>query len=292
MSHRGSLLKKYPIYFLIFLLLFSFTSVSAQIITRIVKAYVLIDTDTGVGELNEKVNVYRLIDNDVVSVGQVEILKFQAGKAGAKISKLYRGFQIKIGDFVSTKKPDPVMLGGAYSGKSMTTQKQPMTQTQTGPATRRTQTDRLGIHVGRFLPGSHIENIYVNSFSLGAYFKLVDVWNHSFFVDINYPIFKQSTNVDNEQTTSLILAHLVDHIRVGGRIHFDLGGGAYYKSTKEIATGITGTGTYLGFFVGFSMDFFSQAGLTFSPMLRYHTYHEGIRWNEFVIGGVNVAYSF
>lgn len=272
--------------FFALILLFSFSFLSAQVITKVVDKYVLIDKDAGVGKLNEKVKVYRIVGNDVISVGQVQILKFQNGKAAAKILKLNRGFQIQKGDFISMNKSKPPLAAQPYSGHSGSGEK------SIKQVDMRSKTDRLGIHIGRFMPSSHFENIYVNSFSLGGYYKFVTLGNHSYFFEVDFPILKSPENEISDEKTSLLLCHLVDHIQMGGRIHFDLGGGVTYKTMKNEQTGMTESGTYFGFFLGFSVDFFSQLSMTFSPMIRYHTYSEASRWNEFVIAGLNISYSF
>ena len=219
-------------------------------ITKVVDKYVLIDKDAGVGKLNEKVKVYRIVGDDVLSVGKVQLLKFQNGKAAAKIVKLNRGFQIQKGDFVSMNKSKPSLAAQPYSGHSGIGQK------QTKLVNMRSKTNRLGIHIGRFLPSSHFENIYVNSFSLGVYYKFVTLGTHSLYFEVDYPILKIPENEISNEKTSLLFCHLVDHIQMGGRIHFDLGGGVTYKTMQNEQTSITESGTYLGFFLGFSVDFF------------------------------------
>jgi len=79
-------------------------AVFAQDIIKIVKNYVLIDTDQGIGELNQKIKVYRNIKNNEKQIGEIIILKFAQGKAACKILNYKKGYKLQVGDFVKTIK--------------------------------------------------------------------------------------------------------------------------------------------------------------------------------------------
>ncbi len=197
-----------------------------------------------------------------------------------------RGYTILKGDFVSEKNKKNLGYSSSRSPQPI-----PGNRTET-PKPSPNKTDRFGVHIGRFLPSSHLENNYLPSFTIGAYAKLLTFWNHSIFVDITYPFLKMPTDRTSNIETSLFLAHLVDHIRMGNRIHFDVGGGLYYSKWEDSVSGEIGSNSNPGFFMGFSLDFFNPIGLTFTPMIRYHNYHQESNWIEFVVGGLNLSYSF
>lgn len=84
----------------IVLVMFCSVSSSAQNVINILREYVVIDTDVGIGQIGKTVQIQRRTHQGVVEVGTVRLLKFHEGKAAAKIVKEIKPFRIKIGDFV------------------------------------------------------------------------------------------------------------------------------------------------------------------------------------------------
>lgn len=258
--------------FILYFLILCFSSLNAQVIIKVIPGYVLIDTDTGIGDLNEKIEVYRLKGDGVIPVGQVRIIRFRQGQTAAKIVSMESGFAIIVGDFVSEKKLDDAAISQI-----------PMEQKNVNG----------GLHGGRFLPSSNLENSLENSYSLGVFLKLITLENHSFFVEVSYPLLKNKYAGTNDIESTMILVHISDHIRLGNRIHWDVGGGLYYSQMSVNMNGqsIDKSESYTGFFVGLSVDFTNASRFIFSPALRYHAYKTEINWNEFIISGVNVYFS-
>jgi hypothetical protein len=279
-------MRRQIIRFVLILFTICITSAHAQIIIKTVKEYVLIDTDTNIGSLNEKIRVYRLHRKDVIDVGQIQIVKFKDGKTAAKIIKENRGFRILKGDFVSEKKK----TGFGYS-QSASSGQISKSNTKT-PVKALQKTDRLGVHIGRFLPSSHLENDYLPCYTIGGYIRLIRIWNHSFFINATVPLLKMAPDRNMYLETNMFFLNVVDHIRVGKRIHFDVGGGLYYYKWENPTTGESGSDSYTGFSLGLSLDFFSPIGITLSPMIRCHTYLQDDEWREFIVGGMNLSYSF
>ena len=249
-----------------------FSSLNAQIIIKVIPGYVLINRDTGIGNLNEKIKVYRFQGDRMIPVGQVRIIRFHQGQTAAKIVSVEPGLKIVVGDFVSEKKHDDASISQIFTKQKNV---------------------NGGLHGGRFLPSSNLENSFEDSYSLGAFFKLVTLKNHSFFVEVSYPLLKNKFAGTNDIESSMVLVHISDHIRLGNRIHWDVGGGLYYSKMSVNLNGqsIDESESYSGFFVGLSVDFTNPSRFTFSPAIRYHAYKTEINWNEFIISGINVYFS-
>jgi len=257
----------------------------SQVIVKVIPGYVLIDTDTGIGRLNEVIKVYRLKDDGLITVGRVRILRFQDGKTGAQIVSEESGHKISVGDFVGEKRTDAKRTSKASSKRSSETSEQNVPRWR-GDA-------RVGVHLGRFVPASSLEDTFENSYSLGLSLRLLTAGRHTFTLDGTCPVLRTASVWSGDVESSLYMVHLVDHIRSGYRIHWDIGGGIYYSRWSAMVNGqtIKSTDSYTGFFVGLSVDFGGSSWGVFSPMVRYHAYKVEEDWYEFVIGGVNVYFS-
>ncbi len=246
----------------------------AQYITKIIPQYVLINRDTGVGERNEEVDVFRLVGDRVVHVGKVKILRFEQGKTAARIIYVNPGMQIVVGDFV---RPSPsVTKTGNQSNGSF--------------SSNRRIHDQMGFHLARFVPASNLESGFQNSYNIGASCKLIGLKNHSFYVDISYPIVKFQMGLSNDIKSSLLIVQLSDRIRIRDRIYYNVGYGFYRSTLSGNVDGdaFNETRSYSGFFIGLSLDLISSPIMTIAPTIRVHTYNIEDGWAEFVVGGVNV----
>ena len=116
---------------------------------------------------------------------------------------------------------------------------------------------------------------------------------HHLYVDATYPVLKSKIAGVELNPSSLYVLNVVDHIRLGERIHFDMGAGLYFSGGSNTSGGQSNkeTSTSSGFFLGLSLDFLSLSGWLFSPRVRYHAYHLNGNWNEFALGGMNVYFS-
>ncbi|MBN2103547.1 tetratricopeptide repeat protein [bacterium] len=92
------IIRKYLLLILIPLINFSY--LFSQNIVKKIPGFVLIDTDLGIGKLNDKIKVYRQIGNTNIEIGIVELLRFQDGKSGARIIKEFENYHIELGDRV------------------------------------------------------------------------------------------------------------------------------------------------------------------------------------------------
>ncbi|MBN2029925.1 hypothetical protein JW824_06730 [bacterium] len=270
-------MSKFKITFLSVLLFITSYSLHAQYITKIIPQYVLINRDTGVGELNEEVDVYRLVGDRIVHVGRVKILRFEQGKAAAKIINVNPGMQIVVGDFV--RPGSSVVTPGNQSNRSF--------------SSNRRIHDQLGIHLARFVPASNLESGFQNSYNIGASFKLIGMKNHSLYMDVSYPLMKFQLGLPNDIKSSLLIIQLSDRIRVWDRVYYNIGYGFYRSTLSGNIAGIAfnETRSYGGFFIGLSLDLIVSPIMTIAPTIRMHTYNIEGNWAEFVVGGVNVYFS-
>lgn len=256
--------------------LFMAATLNAQTVIRIVTDYVLIDTDIGIGKIDEIIDVCRLIDEEIVTIGQVRIVTFRQGLTAAKVIHLEPGWEISTGDYVKLKGFDD-SFDQSFSNPQGSDRDIPI----------------IGIHFGRFLPSSNLENTFKSSFNLGISLKLMHADRHAFFADFTYPILRTDQSGASHKKSTLYFLNVVDHIRMGRRIHFDVGGGLYFSKDPITANNqsVEESKSCIGFFLGLSLDFFSTSGWLFSPMVRVHMYKPYDDWNEFIICGMNLRFS-
>jgi hypothetical protein len=276
-------MRTFKLSLIICFILFFIQSSTAQIIQKIIKDFVLIDTDQGIGRIQDVVNIYRFNGQTYQLIGRVRLLKFQQGKAAGKIIFTEPGRIVKIGDRVYS-----------IEGKSEGYQKDSVAEwiQETTRAERSklpVNDNRVGIHIGEFLPAAHFQALYNPSFSLGLWIKLAQLKRHSFYMQFTYPFLQKS--VDSESNPTFFILSLANRIRVGDFIHYELGGGLYHYNISAITSSPIPSKSNAGFFAGLSVDFPTSMGFTLSPSIRYHTFHREEVWIEFMIGGLNVYFS-
>ena len=76
---------------------------NAQRIIKRVKNYILIDTDIGLGEVGNKMEIKRKDNMNTIVIGIARIVKFVDGKTAAEILNEKKGFVISVGDFVGNQ---------------------------------------------------------------------------------------------------------------------------------------------------------------------------------------------
>jgi len=80
--------------------LLNFSNLFSQKVIKRTTNYVLIDTDIGIGNLNEVIMLQRSTERGVIDIGKVKLVRFKNGKAAAKIIKEFEQYRVEIGDFV------------------------------------------------------------------------------------------------------------------------------------------------------------------------------------------------
>jgi len=78
------------------------SSLWSQRIVKIMDNLVLIDTDVNIGNIDDEVEIQRIMNSYVVTVGIVKLRKFGNGKTAASIVKIYQ--KLQVGDFVKIPK--------------------------------------------------------------------------------------------------------------------------------------------------------------------------------------------
>ena len=87
-------------------------------ITRVISGYVLIDTQTVVGSIGDRLNIQRRTEHGLIGVGTVQILEFRDGKTAARVVEEYENYAISVGDIIEVpnmdrfKKPDMLEIPG------------------------------------------------------------------------------------------------------------------------------------------------------------------------------------
>ena len=263
----------------------SVSTLHAQHIIRVVKGYLLIDTDQGLGNSEDTIWISRIQGNRIVPIGRAKIIKFQAGKTAARMVSTISKRTPRINDIASIQQL-------TNTDVTVYTPEKPI-QAKRDPRLQIPRTDRFGVHLGRLMPASHLEYRFENSLSLGGFVKLVRAGAHNVYLDLFYPVFKMRTPGAADADFSLLIVQLMDHVRMTGPIHYDFGAGLYQSHLNSSLSGqtVSVNKSYFGFFVGFSLDFPAASNVTISPSIRVHTYKADAEWSEFVFGGLNIYLS-
>jgi len=88
-------------------------------VIKVASLYFLIDTDSGIGKIGDKIFLKRSVGSEIVNVCTARLVKFQDGKAAAKVIFYSPGMTVRIGDFVITSNKEQVI---APSEKTETNQ--------------------------------------------------------------------------------------------------------------------------------------------------------------------------
>ncbi|MEJ2629389.1 MAG: hypothetical protein P8078_12655, partial [bacterium] len=127
----------------------------SQMVIKIVKNYVLIDTVTDLGEVGDILNVYRIIQANEVKIGSVVIVQFKNNMTACEILE----GNIRIADHV--KKIEPGSKDDSLPGN------QPSTR-ETKKVKRKTS---IGLTGGVFMPVGDLAQTYNRSLNVGALAK-------------------------------------------------------------------------------------------------------------------------
>lgn len=119
-------------------------------IVKVIPGYVLIDTDQNIGAIGDVIRVYRATADGQRNIGTVQIVRFKAGRAAAKIVKQGAGFTIKAGDFLEGFGPADDSIDSLF-GDSEPAASKPLSQKRTA---RKTQAP-AGIILGP-IPGATV----------------------------------------------------------------------------------------------------------------------------------------
>ena len=290
----------------------------SQLIMKVIPDYVLIDTDLGIGERNQRIRVYRAVEDSIVTIGLVRIVEFRDGKTAARILVQEGDYSISVGDFVkynvATANVDASFFNRQWyheqvygSNYNEVKALQPSASEDSSADVREEETSvdgdtvythrephhPLGLYVGFFYPGVILENSVEYGIGLGVSGKIGRIHTHHFFLEATYAAQVLKPVLRERMKSSLVLLNLIDHIQVAERIHFDFGGGVYYTKTivTESGNSMEDSGFHAGFSVGISMDIAGIQGLNYCPSVRYHMYRDEGEWIEFVLGGITVTYA-
>jgi len=86
---------------ILFIIIIISNTCYAQKIIKVVDQFVLIDTDQNIGNSNDVIIVQRMdIDDHIVNIGKIQIIKFVKGMTAAKVIHEYNGYKIKTGDYL------------------------------------------------------------------------------------------------------------------------------------------------------------------------------------------------
>jgi hypothetical protein len=90
-------------------LLLSFSGISLPVhaqtgeVTRLMKGFILVDTDSGLGSRGDTLLVERLTDTGLQTVGYARIVAFRNGMTAARIFEEPEGYYVRVGDAVRRK---------------------------------------------------------------------------------------------------------------------------------------------------------------------------------------------
>jgi len=300
----------------LFLLLSS--SAFGQRVIKVIPGYLLIDTDKNLGKLNQLIKIYRQTDEDTIFIAKAKIIKFDQEKTGAKIIFIKKGYSIRVGDLVGKNGTDkidiPLLNTNGFDTvyEESKTEKEPILfdekqnsikvdddiwsdekprpshSDSSVPSSFRERKDNGYIHLGLFSPGSQLDGLTNNSFSLGLAYNFTPQQNHGFMIDFTYPFLSKKSS---EASSLLFILQFFDHMRLGERAHYDFGLGLYFSSSEIKSTDIKNSGTYFGFSMGFSLNAFMLNKIAFTPAIRCHTYKADETWNVFALFDINGHFS-
>lgn len=314
-------MKKNNIFLVMTLSLLLSSFAFSQRVSKVIPGYLLIDTDKNLGKLNQLIKIYRQTDEGHIFIGKAKIIKFDQGKTGAKIIFIKAGYSIKIGDLAGKNGTDkidiPLLNTNGFDtvydesktdrepilfDKKQNSIKEdddirsenpyPSYSDSSVPVSFRERKDNGYIHLGLFTPGSQLDGLTNNSFSLGLAYNFTPLQNHGFMIDFTVPfLLKKSSEV----TSSLFILQFFDHMRLGERTHYDFGLGLYFSSTQikstDTETDIKNSGAYFGFSMGISLNAFILNKIAFTPAIRCHTYKADETWNVFALFDINGHFS-
>lgn len=279
--------------------------ISAQQIVKIIKQYALIDTDQGIGDIGDRVSVYRNTSGGSEYAGRVVLLKFKDGKAACKIIE----GQVRIGDIIKTA-DDLLMeeLLGAedeysdiqeYSEDDQYTTTE-YTENQIGlnPPEQKGRTE-FGLLAGGFIPLGGMADAYTISPNLGFFVSIPVKKYYNIVFEAAYPfLLLQSEYADVFESygvnvnATIIMVTLYDRYAMSPTFLLDIGGGLYLPriSISGFGESESISETHWGLGVGPTLLIGNSTSLKLYLSGKFHTYRIGDEWTKFIRMDIQVAF--
>ena len=279
--------------------------ISAQQIVKIIKQYALIDTDQGIGEIGDRVSVYRHTSGSSEYAGRVVLLKFKDGKAACKIIE----GQVRIGDVIKTA--DDLLLEELlgtednYPGideyseddRQVSTE---YTENQTGlnPPEQKGKTE-FGLLAGGFIPLGEMADAYTISPNIGIFVSIPVRKHYNIVFEAAYPfLLLQSEYADVFESygvnvnATIIMVTLYDRYAISPSFLLDIGGGLYLPriSISGFGESESISETHWGLGVGPTLRIGNSASLKLYLSGKFHTYRIGDEWTKFIRMDIQIAF--
>ena len=251
-----------------------------QMVIKIVKNYVLIDTVQDLGEVGDILDVYRIIQANEVKIGSVVIVQFKNNTTACEILE----GNIRIADHV--KKIETGSKDDSLPGNQ--------------PSTRESKVKRktsIGLTGGVFMPMGDLTQTYNRSLNVGALVKYPILSRHDICMEANYtflrldPEIKESLEETNDTKigASLFMVLVYGRTHIGDDYFVDTGIGLYNPrvtvsvSSSSESDAETGLGFCLGLTILLQPHMYISA--------KYHHYIVNKNSKNFFLVGAQVLFN-
>ena len=266
------------------LLLLLPSMVFPQKIIKVIKEYVLINSDQGIGNIGDIIEVNRDIKKVRKRVGRVLIVKFRNGMTACKILE----GSIKIGDYI--KSNDDQIVDELFSVGS----RQPDVNTTSN------NKSEIGLSCGAFFPTGDISDWYSTSFVLSGFMSLSISNHYNAVFEISYPFLKLNSELKDALdyfginfNASLLMINAYGRFRIDPSFFIDIGGGIYIPKLSISADGANESSSEAGIGICLGPTFLLNNSLTYRLSLsaKYHTYIIEAHWAHFIKADLQISFN-
>lgn len=274
-------------------------------VVKIIPGYVLIDTDTGIGKINDKIKIQRMTDEGIIEVGTVQIIKFRDGKTAAKIVKERRKFKINVGDVTESYdfeyykairnlfNPTFIEKENYLNKITVKDYHESLNSSENNLSNNKSEFG-LGFCPGIFVPNGDLKDAYDNAFYFGALLELrsPNMKNSSILLNFYYSSLSVRSSIkyvfdlyDGDMDASIFMANLSFRQITSDWFFLDIGCGLYnptisisfYDNKEKIKD------TFFGICVGIGACSYYSSSSEFGASLdiKYHTYNAKNDWLSF-----------
>ena len=244
--------------------------VYSQEVIKVSNEYILILSNEQLGEVGDTINIYRNFKSSKNEIGKAIILKIQINKYACKVidgdvhvGDYCRKINFKLDDLFETSSEDKSYKETASNLKPC-----------------------LGVALAVAFPQKGSTDIYSNSLSIGALFKVPQSKYSDLILEISYSFLSLSVftnNVKHGKMKSLFVINSINRIKFDTGLNLDLGIGVYFgKNNKStISTRDIKNATVLGVCAGPQYKF-DYKGHELGIYIRFHAYPVENMWKNYI----------
>jgi len=252
-------------------------------VVRILKNYVLIDIEKGLGDKGDLLEVYRVVADKPVAIGSVRIVRSRNGKTAAEIVQVAERRQIQIGDRVALSDKRLNAMIERDVADSIVPAVSPVFKMNPSVEVQRA---RIDLGIAAWVPGSEFDVRQPSAVALTLRGTLLHWKKQALAAEITVPVFSAHSHATTKHS-QFDLDFLL-RLGMGQRLSYELGSGMSLVQ----AAGDVSASLKVAFRFGAALDFNTPWAWPASVCTSLKTFKAKNGWGTYMMCGIRVGLPF